>query len=191
MKKIFTLFFILLCTSSYANTAHFRPYIGFDGGLSIADYTTDIAQEENYYSATINAGARIGRNFGFELFFTHSSSNDAEYIYSLETLNHEIYYMGFGFDIYAYYGISPEFDFFTSFGVANYKIYNKYEYITPYLSETQTQSDNSVNTRLGIGFMYTLPSDNLSLLLQYQYAPISNEIINTLSEFSVGVRYIF
>ena len=54
--------------------------------------------DENYYSATINAGARIGANFGLEFFFTHSGNNNLELTSGLETINHEVYYMGYGFD---------------------------------------------------------------------------------------------
>ena len=52
-------------------------------------------------------------------------------------------------------------------------------------------SDNNVGTRIGIGLMYTFPHDNISGLIQYQYAPVGNELINNMSEFSVGFRYNF
>ncbi|MBO5704777.1 MAG: porin family protein [Alphaproteobacteria bacterium] len=192
MKRIFFIILSVLITFPlYATTSDFHPYIGIDAGMNITDYTTDINMDDTFYSATINAGARIGNNFGAELFFSHSSSNDMEYLYLYDTLHHELYYMAFGFDIYAYYNISREFDLFTSFGVANYKVYNKYDYLDPYSSYSETQSDSNVTTRLGIGIMYTIHNDNVSLLAQYQYVPINNEIINTMSEFSIGARYLF
>ncbi len=195
MKKIFIIFTILAPLYAnagiYTNSENFRPYVGVDASLNIADYTYKTDLDETYYAATINAGARIGRNFGAELFFSHSSTNELEYIYDYDAINHEIYYMAFGFDIFGYYGISEYFDFFTSFGVANYKIYNKYTYITPNNEISEKTSDNDVSTRIGIGLMYTFPGDNISALVQYQYTPLNNELINTMSEFSVGFRYNF
>lgn len=195
MRKLLLIFTIFapLCAHAgiYTNTGNFRPYIGINAGMNIADYTYKTDLDETYYSATINAGARIGRNFGAELFFSHSSTNNLEYVEYQSAINHEIYYMAFGFDIYGYYNISNEFDFFTSFGVANYKVYNKFEIIDS-LNTTETKtSDNSVNTRLGIGLMYTFPGDQASALIQYQYTPLNNDLINTMSEFSIGFRYNF
>ena len=195
MKKLFIIFTILAPLYAnagiYTNSENFRPYIGVDAGLNISDYTYKTDLDETYYSATLNAGARIGRNFGAELFFTHSSTNELEYVYDYDAINHEIYYMAFGFDIFGYYGISEYFDFFTSFGVANYKIYNKYTYINNLTETSEKTSDNNVSTRIGIGLMYTFPGDNISALVQYQYTPLNNELINTMSEFSVGFRYNF
>lgn len=190
MKKLFFILPVLICgtTNAYSN---FKPYIGIDAGLNIADYTIDTELDDQYYSGTINAGARIGNNFGVELFFTHSSTNDMEYISTTDTLNHEIYYMAYGFDIFAYYNINRDFDFFTSFGVGNYKVYNKIEYINLYEELSTKESENNVTTRFGIGVMYTFPGDDVSMLLQYQYIPVNDELFHTMSEFSIGARYIF
>ncbi|MBO5946899.1 MAG: outer membrane beta-barrel protein [Alphaproteobacteria bacterium] len=195
MKKILILSTILFTYAAhgaiYTNTGNFRPYVGIDAGLNIADYTYTTDLDETYYSATINAGARIGNNFGVELFFSHSSTNDLEYTQYLSAINHELYYMAFGFDIYGYYNISRELNFFTTFGVANYKTYNKFEIIES-LNTTETkESDNDVSTRIGIGLIYTFPSDGISILLKYQYTPLNNELIQTMSEFSAGFRYNF
>lgn len=99
--------------------------------------------------------------------------------------------MAFGFDIYGYYNITKEFDFFTTFGVANYKTYNKYTYIDSLIKTSEKTDENDVSTRLGIGLMYTFPDDNISALIRYQYTPINNEFIQTISDFSFGIRYTF
>ena len=195
MKRLLLIYncILTICANAgiYTHNNNFRPYIGIDAGLNIADYTLQTDLDETYYSAKINAGARIGRNFGVELFFTHSSTNNVQYTQYLNTIEHEIYYMPFGFDIYGYYNITNVFDFFTTFGVANYKVYNKLDY-TESLNATEIkESDNRVSTRIGIGLMYTFPGDSISALIQYNYTPINNEFINTISEFSVGFRYNF
>lgn len=191
MKRFLFLFLLTLSTSAFAYTSDFRPYIGIDTGLNIADYLYKIDLDDTYYSATINAGARIGKNFGAELFITHSSTNNIESVYNLDTINHEIYYIAFGFDIFAYYNLSKNADFFTTFGVANYRFYDKHEYITS-TDETETiDYENNVTSRFGIGFIYTFPTDHVSGILQYHYTPINNELFDTMSEFSIGVRYTF
>lgn len=194
LNKIILLIFILSPLSAnagvYANT-NFRPYLGIDIGLNIADYTYNTNLSDTYSSATINAGARIGQTFGAELFFTHSSTNNLEFIYDLNAINHEIYYIAFGFDIFAYYNITKDINIFTTFGVANYKIYNKYEYITETSETNSKTSDSNVTTRIGIGGMYTFPGNKVSAHIQYHYTPINNELISTMSEFTFGIRYAF
>ena len=99
--------------------------------------------------------------------------------------------MGYGFDIYGYYNITPDFDFFTTFGVANYKFYDEYDYINMLESTSDKISESQVTTRLGIGLMYTFPGDNISALFQYQYIPINLDVIRNMNEFSIGMRYTF
>lgn len=195
MKKLLFIITFIFPLSGFAgiytNTENFRPYIGMNAGLNIADYTIKTDMDENYYSATINAGARIGANFGLEFFFTHSGNNNLELASEFETINHEVYYMGYGFDIYGYYKITPDFDFFTTFGVANYNFYDEYDYINVFETASDKISENTVTTRLGIGFMFTFPGDKISALFQYKYTPINMDIVRNLNEFSFGVRYTF
>lgn len=195
MKKLFITFAILAPLYAnagiYTNSENFRPYIGVEIGLNIADYATRTNLDEQYYSATINAGARMGRNFGLEFFFTHSGDNELEFVSSYDTINHLIYYMGYGFDIYGYYEIIPDFEFFTTFGVANYSFYDDYEHLGTYTSTSEKLSENQVTTRLGIGLIYTFPDDHVSGVFRYQYTPINLDIIRNMNEFSVGLRYTF
>lgn len=195
MKKILFIITLLFPLSGfcgiYTYNNNFRPYIGINAGLNIADYTIKTDMDDQYYSATINAGARIGSNFGLEFFFTHSGNNTLELTSTFETINHEVYYMGYGFDIYGYYKISPDFDFFTTFGVANYNFYDEYDYINTFESTSDKISENNVTTRLGIGLMFTFPYDNVSAMFKYQYTPINMEIVRNLNEFSIGFRYTF
>lgn len=195
MKKILILFAIFISNSVFAgiytNNNNFRPYIGINAGYNVANYTIPENLDKNYISATINAGARIGNNFGVELFFSHTSTNTLDYIYSYYTVNHELYLQSFGFNIYGYYGITKEFDFFTTFGVANYHIENQFDYFDGFSNSEEKMTFNNVSTQLGIGLMYTFPGDNISILTQYQYMPINTTFINNMSEFSIGIRYSF
>ena len=125
MKKVLLIISAILPISANAeiyNNTNFQPYIGIDAGINIADYTTKTDLEDISYSATINTGARIGRNFGVELFFSHSSTNNLEHIDDFYAQNHEIYYMSFGFDIFGYYTVSKNFDFFTTSSSFAYSI---------------------------------------------------------------------
>jgi hypothetical protein len=194
MKKLLFIFSLFISTNAmsgiYTNNNNFKPYIGIDFGFNIANYNYQTDLDDIYYSITANAGAKIGHNFGIELFFSQSSTNDLEYISELQAQNHEFYYQSFGFDIFAYYPVTYNFDFFTSFGVANYITYNKYEYIG-LINDNEKIKENDVTSRFGIGVIYTFPGEKISGLFQYQYIPVNNELINTMSEFSIGMRYIF
>lgn len=195
MKKLLVITAVLIpvCANAgiYTNTGNFRPYIGIDAGLNVADYSIQTDLDDVFYSAKLNAGIRVGKNFGAGVFFTHSSSNKLEHTITQGVVNHEIYYMSFGFDIFGYYNITKELDFFTTFGVANNKIYNKYTFINQTDEYSEQTSQNDVGTRLGIGLMYNFPGDNVSALFQYQYVPVNNDLIGTMSEFSAGFRYTF
>ncbi len=191
MKKIYiaALVFLLNCVPSYSNT--FSPYIGLDLGANVADYTFETELEDVYYYGTINAGARIGGNFGIELFAILSEKNKIDYVNDLYSETFSFNYNAFGFDIFAYSGLSKTFDFFTSFGVANYKINASYEYTDLYQTTYDSDSDNNIGTRIGVGLMFNFPGDNISGLIKYNYIPLNNSLINTISEFSIGFRYLF
>lgn len=195
MKKLFFIIAVLIPIYAngqiYTNTGNFRPYIGIDAGLNIADYSIKTDLDDVFYSAKINAGIRIGNNFGAGLFFTHSSSNKLEHTQTLSAVNHEIYYMSFGFDIFGYYNLTKELDFFTTFGIANNKIYNKYTFVNQTDEYSEQTSQNDIGTRIGIGLLYNFPGDKVSALFQYQYVPVKDSFIDTMSEFSAGIRYTF
>ena len=191
MKKILFILPIILSTNAFAD--NFIPYVGLDAGLNIADYAYEIDLEEQYYTATINAGMRIGSNFGVELFFTQSADNENTLTYEFSPIVQDINisYQSFGFDIFGYYSMVENMDFFTSFGIANYHIsteINTDDGFTTY-SESDTMTETA--SRFGIGLMYTFPNDDISILGQYQYSTINNEYIKSLSEFSIGFRYNF
>ena len=191
MKKILFILPIILSTNAFAG--NFTPYVGLDAGLNIADYTYDQDLDEQYYTGTINAGMRIGSNFGVELFFTQSADNENTLTYEFSPIVQDINmsYQSFGFDIFGYYSMVENMDFFTSFGIANYRISNEIKYIDEF--ETSSESDTMTETasRFGIGLMYTFPNDDISILGQYQYSTVNNEYIKSLSEFSIGFRYNF
>lgn len=191
MKKILFILPIILSTNAIAD--NFTPYIGMDAGLNIASYNNDIDLEEQYYTATINAGMRIGSNFGVELFFTQSADNENEFIHETLALTQEniISYQSFGFDIFGYYEIVKNMDFFTSFGIANYNISSEYKYNNGLITYEESDKQTETASRFGIGLMFTFPNDSVSILGQYQYSALSNELIKSLSEFSIGFRYNF
>lgn len=192
MKKFLILIVLLFSFSAHAiGYKKFAPYVGINGGLNVVNYSFETNLKDIYYSATLNAGARIGRKFGAELFFTHSSANELMHTSDFFVVNHEVYYIGYGADFYGYYNISREFDFFMTLGIANYKTYNTYEYIDPSESFADEISVNNVCARIGVGVMYTFLVDGVSALARFQYIPTNNELIKTMSEFSVGMRYIF
>ena len=191
MKNTLILLGLFLPFTLHAN--NFKQYIGADASVSIMDFTTDTDMDENFTNITINAGGKIGRNFGVELFYNHAIANDTTISTLYDELTTELGFVAYGFDIFGYYNLSSDFEFFTSFGVANYDFEITQEY-TDYIYGTTTQittDENRVSTRLGIGLMYTFSNQPVSLLAQYQYIPVNTNIINTISEFSIGFRYSF
>lgn len=193
MKYIFIIFSVFYIKSAFAEfnvKDFFKPYIGVDFGLNIVDYKYQTDLDDIFYSITVNTGIKSGKYFGFELFFTQSSTNNLEYISDTQAHNHEYYYQAFGFDVFGYYNIFQHTDFFTTVGIANYKTYNKHNCVG-YINNSDTTYENNTTARFGIGFMYIFPYNKVSGLIQYHYTPIKNKLIDTISEFSIGIRYSF
>jgi opacity protein-like surface antigen len=178
----------MLTFRANSTSSGFHPYIGIDAGYNIADFSTKTEIDNQYLSLTANIGAKIGSSFGAELFFTQSDKTEHEQDIGHDTLTQSIDYQSYGFDVYWYNRIIENFDFFTSFGVANYRFSFDSEYD---ISDTEIhQSENRVSTRVGIGILYEF-TEHFSLLGQYQYAPVNINFINSLSEFSFGIRISF
>ena len=75
MKKLLLIFSLFLSTNVFASiytNNNFKPYLGIDFGINIANYNYQTNLDDLYYSLTANAGAKISHNFGVELFFSQS-----------------------------------------------------------------------------------------------------------------------
>ena len=91
MKKLLLILSLFLSTNCFAGiytNNNFKPYIGINFGINIANYNYKTDLEDIYYSITTNTGAKIGHNFGVEFFFSQSSTNDLEFISETQARNH-------------------------------------------------------------------------------------------------------
>ena len=190
--KYFLLFLLVFFTNnSFANSfKNIKPYIGIDMGLNFADYRYNTDLDDLYFSVSTNTGLRLKKNLGLEIFFTQSSTNKLNFISDNQAQNHEFYYQAIGFDLYGFYNLSKDFDFFTTVGVARYYTFNKYECVglTNYSDKISIKNTTS---RFGIGFIYNFPYNNIHGIIKYNFSPINNQLIKNLSEFSLGFKYIF
>ena len=189
-------YFVLVLLVFFTNNAlanyfkNIKPYIGIDMGLNFADYNYNTDLDDIYFSVSANAGLRINKNLGLEIFFTQSSTNKLNFISENQAQNHEFYYQAIGFDLYGFYNLYKDFDFFTTVGVARYYTFNKYECvgITNYSDKISVKNTTS---RFGIGFIYNFPYNNLHGIIKYNFSPINNNLIKNLSEISLGFKYVF
>lgn len=190
--KYFFLFLLLFFTNN-ALAYYFKnikPYIGIDMGLNFADYNYNTDLDDIYFSVSANAGLRIKKNLGLEIFFTQSSTNKLNFISDNQAQNHEFYYQAIGFDLYGFYNLSKDFDFLTTVGVARYYTFNKYECVGLKNYSDKTSVKNTTS-RFGIGFIYNFPYNNIHGIIKYNFSPINNDLIKNLSEISLGFKYVF
>ena len=189
-------YFVLILLVFFTNNAlanyfkNIKPYIGIDMGLNFADYNYNTDLDDIYFSVSANTGLRLKKNLGLEIFFTQSSTNKLNFISDNQAQNHEFYYQAIGFDLYGFYNLSKDFDFFTTVGVARYYTFNKYECVGLKNYSDKTSVKNTTS-RFGIGFIYNFPYNNIHGIIRYNFSPINNDLIKNLSEISLGFKYVF
>jgi hypothetical protein len=191
MKYFFLFLLVFFTNDALANYfKNIKPYIGIDMGLNFADYKYNTDLDDLYFSVSTNAGLRLKKNLGLEIFFTQSSTNKLNFISDNQAQNHEFYYQAIGFDLYGFYNLSKDFDFFTTVGVARYYTFNKYECVG-LKNYSDKISVKNTTSRFGIGFIYNFPYNNIHGIIRYNFSPINNDLIKNLSEISLGFKYVF
>ena len=191
MKYFFLFLLVFFTNDALANYfKNIKPYIGIDMGLNFADYKYNTDLDDLYFSISANTGIRIKKNLGLEIFFTQSSTNKLNFISDNQAQNHEFYYQAIGFDLYGFYNLSKDFDFFTTVGVARYYTFNKYECVG-LINYSDKTSVKNTTSRFGIGLIYNFPYNNIHGIIRYNFSPINNDLIKNLSEISLGFKYVF
>ena len=139
-------------------------------------------------------GAKFNKNFGVEAFYQVSSESEKktyldEDFYEKDKLS----YTAFGVDAITYMPISQELELLASLGLGQYDFESSYEGIVyGYGSIGGEKKDfDSLGIRIGIGAQYNI-TNNLALRGMARYIKMNDdEYIKSLTEFSLGLRYMF
>lgn len=205
MRRILFLIFIALPVSAHAKQRQplvesFKPYVGVDLSLAFVDYNENtIHISDKYGVVTVNAGARLNKCFGAEIFYGYSFDTNTEKSrytneYNWMELKTEISYQIYGANIQTYYNIFRGLDAIISVGVANF-IFETDAYYREMENGVYDGIDTTVSThraapRVGIGAIYNL-NRRAGIRTMFMYAPVRHDFFHQVSELKIGVRYTF
>lgn len=154
-------------------------------------------------------GARINKNFGFEAFYQQTYKDNTTSQIDNNTLNaggnayylmneYTTSYRAYGLDFIGYVPLSPYFDLLASVGVAKYEFENEANFAVYRFSSsttldtviTQKYTDDNVGWRIAAGGQLNI-AEGVALRAMYRYAKIGGDVIDDMSEVSLGVRFLF
>ena len=185
-----------------------RPYIGLDIATSKIDFGTDDWVVDNYnggyeYHDNKNetlsfvVGAKFNKYIGVEAFYQKSEENEKKTIWDVgnaEVIEEDkLSYTSMGVDVIGYMPVNQEFELLASLGLGQYDFESSYEdSIIGYGSVGGEKKDfDSLGIRLGIGAQYNF-NEHFALRAMARYIKMNDdEYIRSLTEFSLGLRYMF
>ena len=157
-------------------------------------------------SLSFVVGARISKYWGLEAFYQQSYDDNNVTHVDNTTLNNINYHLmneyttsfkAYGLDVIGYIPFSPYFDMVASLGLAQYKFENKATFASYLVDGTQLVdvvsrnfNENKVGWRAGIGAQLNV-ADGVALRAMYRYVYVDGDVIDNLSEFSLGLRFLF
>lgn len=202
------------------NSNTIRPYIGLDVAASSMKFGKDPNKKwlDDYYEepapfkktldkdhSAINfvLGTKFNKYFGIEAFYEISDKKDTSESYTddpdMYTDNYKgsIKYHAVGLDFQGYLPISQEFELLASLGLGEYYFETKgqlfedqYGWYDEELNIWQA-NNNSLGIRFGLGAQYNI-NEHVALRAMARYVHMTDdEYIKSLTEFSLGLRYMF
>ncbi len=198
-------------------TNKIRPYIGVDVMTTSMDFGTGSDDwkmkngpseyyEDKNISANFVAGLKFNKNFGIEGFYQQSSEEEQNEKWN-ETIapnvnmdfdaTNYLSFKAYGIDTQWYASVTQEFEILASLGLAQYEFESKDKLIGKVATAgfTHTSKHNndfdSLGVRLGIGGQYNI-TEHIALRAMARYIHMTDdEYIKSMTELSLGIRYIF
>lgn len=181
MKKTLLLAGLAGMVAANAEAIDATPYVGLDASYAMVDGNTDTngwLSTKNWSLAGV-LGARTD-HYGLEAFYMnslrqHKSDEDGH-------LNTRI--SGYGVDALAFQqlGCSGRWELVGSAGIGEYKLKGN--------SAEGGDSDTGYGYRLGGGLQYAL-TENTSVRAMYRHVWMVKSDIDSMDEFTIGIRYAF
>lgn len=151
-------------------------------------------------------GTRPHSNLGIEAFYNRAYSKNtatqiingeigSEYHHMVGTFTTK--YQAFGIDVLGYLPVTDYFDFIGFIGLGQYQFDNEAEFEARYLDQegvvgrfSYDFSEDSLGWRVGGGIQFNI-ARGLVLRAMYRYIKIKTDAVNSLQEYSVGIRFLF
>lgn len=194
--------------NQYEEPNKIRPYIGLDVATTKMDFGTDDWVVDNYnggyeYHDNKNetlsfvVGAKFNKYIGVEAFYQKSEENEKKTIWDFgnaEVIEEDkLSYTSMGVDVIGYMPVNQELELLASLGLGQYDFESSFEdAIIGYGSVGGEKKDfDSLGIRLGIGTQYNF-NEHFALRAMARYIKMNDdEYVKSLTEFSLGLRYMF
>ena len=198
-----------------------RPYIGLDVSTQKMKFGNDenMTYKDGYYNEnnelilteedtfkdknkawSFVMGAKLGQYISGELFYQQSGEQDKKF--SDIGPDYEDFvkstwsYKAYGVDIIGHLPVVQEFELLAALGLGQYEFEGKicetwHDNYHGYGSETLKKDADSLGIRLGIGAQYYI-TENIALRGMLRYIKMTeDDYVKHLTEFSLGMRYMF
>lgn len=201
MNKFFVSVAMLTAlTSVQVQASEARPYLGVDftyNKFGIDDDATGYV-EDQFNAFKINAGVRLNRYVGIELFYQKSGEEEKSKMTDYEDvkLKTKVKFEAVGVDVKGYLPTSVEkLDVYGTVGLAKYDFSGdvKATNLVTGVSASEDVSEKNTGLRFGLGAEYKL-DDHWSADVSGRYVKINSgkeDYFDDLKEFSLGVKYSF
>ena len=186
----------------YEEPNKIRPYIGIDVATSKMEFAEDEygysyedAVEDSYNSISFVVGARINKNFGVEAFYQQSGDENKNFVsaYGGYAEDYEITtnFTAMGIDFQGYAPVNHDFELLASLGLGLYGAEIEERYNLNGYREEDKEDISTLGIRVGIGAQYNL-TNNLAIRGMARYVKMNDdEYVKSLTELSLGLRYMF
>lgn len=159
-------------------------------------------------SISVVLGARFSKYIGLEAFYQQTYDDNTTTQIDNHTLNaggtgHYLVnefttkYKAYGVDLVGYMPLSQYFDIVGSVGIGKYDFQNEAKFSTYLLSNdnfvesfNQKFNEDKIAWRAAIGGQINV-TEGVALRAMYRYISIGGDVIDDMSEVSMGIRFLF
>lgn len=172
MKKVLLLAGVALALgASQAQAMMASPYVGMDYVYTDMDmrHGADHQLENKFNSLSVNAGAKLNKNFGVEAYYQQSDTESKH--------GRDSRFYSYGVDAMGYLPVAQNVDLIGSLGIGQYEF-------------RAGGDDNGLGYRVGVGAQYSF-NDNWAARAMVRKVFIDEDVMDNMLEFAAGVRYSF
>ncbi len=181
MKKTLLLTSAIALFAAQASAVEVQPYVGADFVYTWADVKNSSYIEDHYRAGNFSLGAMISSNWGLELSYQQALQNKKNSKLGQTKTEYKVY----GLDGVGYLPVTSNVQALFGVGLGYYEIKTKYKD-----ASFGHKEDSHYGLRTGAGLQYNI-NDNLAARMMLRYHYIDTDVIDQMTDLTVGVRYYF
>lgn len=181
MKKALLLSSAFVLLAGRALALEVQPYVGADYVYTWADVKNSRYIEDRYQAGLFSLGAMVSSNWGLELSYQQSLQNKKNSVLGQTKTEYKVY----GVDGVGYLPITSKIQALFDVGLGYYEIKTKVK--NPAFEHKE---DSHYGLRAGAGLQYNI-NDNLAARMMLKYHYVDTDVVDQMTDFTLGIRYYF